>query len=456
MPPITTARLAATAVIALTLVSACTNSGSDEPTPSPDASQAQQVFATIDAFSSTNVDDLAAGALDGLTAIAPGGSLSPVSPTPSPSSSVSAETGERARIELQLQRLGQPFDAQTFDAVTVFALAASAAQTDDGTAVSAQIRAVTDHGTSCSTFGECAKLLANGEDINYDGVSGPLTFGSDGELQQVHGPRYQYDEKNRLPGFNAPGAPVAETDAASSGDSGSGSASPSTTSTTPSDDGQLKVAAIVPIGGTTNLAESTPPAVQLAVDHINSGGGVFGRPVVAVGPASTVPLTSTSIDGEVQSSLDAGADAVVVAAQSDESTQAVAALAAAAVPQAVTVATSDGVSGTGNSEFFRFVPDQALYAQLLAQSVQDAGASSLTVVANNEPDSKSLAKAVTKSFSDLGGEVVATHGDFLVAPDNQKQAASMARRIADLQPAAVLLVSEYGSADLAQQLMAGE
>src|SRR3954451_20944273 len=270
MPPITTARLAATAVIALTLVSACTNSGSDEPTPSPDASQAQQVFATIDAFSSTNVDDLAAGALDGLTAIAPGGSLSPVSPTPSPSSSVAAETGERTRIELQLQRLGEPFDAQTFDAVTVFALAASAAQTDDGTAVSAQIRAVTDHGTSCSTFGECAKLLANGEDINYDGVSGPLTFGSDGELQQVHGPRYQYDEKNRLPGFNAPGAPVAETDAASSGDPGSGSASPSTTSTTPSDDGQLKVAAIVPIGGTTNLAESTPPAVQLAVDHINS------------------------------------------------------------------------------------------------------------------------------------------------------------------------------------------
>jgi ABC-type branched-subunit amino acid transport system substrate-binding protein len=155
--------------------------------------------------------------------------------------------------------------------------------------------------------------------------------------------------------------------------------------------------------------------------------------------------------------VDAGADTAVIAADSEESTQAVSALAAAGVPQAVTVATSNDVSGSDNSEFFRFVPDQTLYAQLLAQSVHDAGAASLTVVSDNEPDSKSLAKAVTRSFNDLGGEVIATHGDFLVAgTDSQKQVASTARKIADSQPGAVLLVSQYGSADLAQQLMSAQ
>jgi ABC-type branched-subunit amino acid transport system substrate-binding protein len=122
----------------------------------------------------------------------------------------------------------------------------------------------------------------------------------------------------------------------------------------------------------------------------------------------------------------------------------------------VTVATSNDVSGSGDSQFFRFVPDQTLYSQLLAQSVHEAGAASLAVVADNEPDSKSLAKAVTKSFSDLGGEVVAPHGAFLVAGADKQQVASAVRKIADSQPGAVLLVSQYGSADLAEQLMSTE
>ena len=31
-------------------------------------------------------------------------------------------------------------------------------------------------GTKCTTFTACAKLIAAGKNINYDGLSGPVTF----------------------------------------------------------------------------------------------------------------------------------------------------------------------------------------------------------------------------------------------------------------------------------------
>ncbi|MEC7175366.1 MAG: ABC transporter substrate-binding protein, partial [Actinomycetota bacterium] len=68
------------------------------------------------------------------------------------------------------------YSGESYDAAIVIALAAIAAGDDDGVAVGAQINDVTRGGEKCTTFAGCAAILADGGDIDYDGVSGPLEF----------------------------------------------------------------------------------------------------------------------------------------------------------------------------------------------------------------------------------------------------------------------------------------
>lgn len=77
------------------------------------------------------------------------------------------------------------YSAESYDAVIIIALAALVAGSDDGVAIGAQINDVTRGGTKCTTFKECADLIAAGTDIDYDGVSGPLEFVDAGEPSQA-------------------------------------------------------------------------------------------------------------------------------------------------------------------------------------------------------------------------------------------------------------------------------
>jgi ABC-type branched-subunit amino acid transport system substrate-binding protein len=72
------------------------------------------------------------------------------------------------------------YGPQSYDAVMIIALAAIAAGDDSGEAVGAQIIEVTRGGTQCSTFEECAALLEDGEDIDYEGASGPTDMNDTG------------------------------------------------------------------------------------------------------------------------------------------------------------------------------------------------------------------------------------------------------------------------------------
>jgi ABC-type branched-subunit amino acid transport system substrate-binding protein len=72
------------------------------------------------------------------------------------------------------------YSTQSYDAAVIIALAAIAAGDDDGTAVGAEIINVTKEGTQCSTFEECKGLLEDGEDIDYQGQSGPTDMNDTG------------------------------------------------------------------------------------------------------------------------------------------------------------------------------------------------------------------------------------------------------------------------------------
>lgn len=73
------------------------------------------------------------------------------------------------------------YGPETYDAVIIMALAAERAGTDNPAEVARNINGVTRDGTACADFDECRDLIAGGEDIDYDGESGPQEFSQDGE-----------------------------------------------------------------------------------------------------------------------------------------------------------------------------------------------------------------------------------------------------------------------------------
>ncbi len=90
------------------------------------------------------------------------------------------------------------YSAQSYDAAVIIALAAELAGDDDGTAVGAEIINVTKEGTKCSSFEECKGLIADGEDIDNEGVSGPTDMNDTGSpatgtigIQLYKGTKYE-------------------------------------------------------------------------------------------------------------------------------------------------------------------------------------------------------------------------------------------------------------------------
>ncbi|MCK5890815.1 ABC transporter substrate-binding protein [Aeromicrobium sp.] len=88
------------------------------------------------------------------------------------------------------------YAGESYDATIVSALAAIAADSDAGDKIAEEIPGVTEGGTKCTTFAECAELLADGEDIDYDGVSGPIELGETGSPTAASIGIYQYGPDN--------------------------------------------------------------------------------------------------------------------------------------------------------------------------------------------------------------------------------------------------------------------
>ena len=88
------------------------------------------------------------------------------------------------------------YGPESYDATVLIALAAIAAGDDSGASIAANLVDVSREGTKCTTFEECAGLLEDGEDIDYDGVSGPVEFSDAGDPTQATIGIYQYGPDN--------------------------------------------------------------------------------------------------------------------------------------------------------------------------------------------------------------------------------------------------------------------
>lgn len=84
----------------------------------------------------------------------------------------------------EVKEARQTYDAQMFDAVVLYALAAAAAGSNKGTDIAAKLQDVSGAPGTKYTFeqlGDALKAAAAGEDIDYEGASGPIDFDENGD-----------------------------------------------------------------------------------------------------------------------------------------------------------------------------------------------------------------------------------------------------------------------------------
>jgi ABC-type branched-subunit amino acid transport system substrate-binding protein len=73
------------------------------------------------------------------------------------------------------------YGVETYDAIVITALAALAAESDDPTRIADEIVGVTRNGEGCTSFADCSELLAEGVNIDYEGLGGPYEFNNCGD-----------------------------------------------------------------------------------------------------------------------------------------------------------------------------------------------------------------------------------------------------------------------------------
>jgi branched-chain amino acid transport system substrate-binding protein len=129
-------------------------------------------------LSSQAYKDLPAGIMKGVKATLPG--------------VLASEDLKTRLLEVDPALTDFSYAPESYDAVVLIALAAEQGGATDGTTIRDNLQAVSAGGTKCYTFAECKALLADGEDIDYDGVSGPIEFDSFGDPSVATMGIYEY------------------------------------------------------------------------------------------------------------------------------------------------------------------------------------------------------------------------------------------------------------------------
>lgn len=89
------------------------------------------------------------------------------------------------------------YAGESYDAITLVALASEAAGSTDGKAIAEQMAAVSKDGEKCFDFAGCVTLLREGKDIDYNGYSGPIAFNEAGDPAEALIGIYTYDADNK-------------------------------------------------------------------------------------------------------------------------------------------------------------------------------------------------------------------------------------------------------------------
>jgi ABC-type branched-subunit amino acid transport system substrate-binding protein len=366
------ARNAAVAAAALLVLTACGGGGEDSGGGGDAAGETGGGERQVNVY---GTDGNMGNAL-GESFTAPG-SLAGMKGT-TPLTDLGSEFTDRLReIDPNLQDYN--YAGETYDAVIVTALAAQAAGTNDANVFKAFVNGMTVGGEACTDFAACLEIINNGGNVDYDGISGPLSFTDAGEPAEASFGILQFGEDNQLD-EDATDFVLAGDSANATSDEGPAYAAPGATGE------PLVIGTLLPLTG--NLAFLGPPEVagaRLAVNDINAAGGVLGQPVQLIegdsGDASTDTATQT-----VDRLLQGGVNAIIGAASSGVSLTVIDRITGSGVVQFSPANTSDQFTDyNDNGLYFRTAPPDVLQARALSDLIINDGNNTVGIMALNDP-----------------------------------------------------------------------
>jgi ABC-type branched-subunit amino acid transport system substrate-binding protein len=97
------------------------------------------------------------------------------------------------------------YGPESYDALILIALAAYAANSVEGTDIGAYLQQVSGgsgDGEKVTSFADAAALLAEGEQVDYDGASGPITLDENGDPTEATIGIYEYADDNTYERIN--------------------------------------------------------------------------------------------------------------------------------------------------------------------------------------------------------------------------------------------------------------
>lgn len=296
-------------------------------------------------------------------------------------------------LEVDPELVDFNYAAEGYDLTIVIALAVAKAN-DDGIAYASEIQGITRDGEKCTDFASCMAIIDAGGDPDFDGYSGPITLNGVGDpLEASYGVltmgadnRIDDEQTVYLP---AKAAEDADVDAVPVVGTRAG-------------DGVLRIGTLLPVTG--SLAFLGPPeiaGVNLAIQEINEGGGVLGKPVeLAEGDSGDTPEFANAT---VDRLLGENVDAIVGAAASGISLAVIDKIAGAGIVQFSPANTSDKLTTYEDKGlYFRVAPPDLLQGAAIAKLVADDGATNVAIIARNDAYGTGLAEVVQKTLEAAG------------------------------------------------------
>lgn len=436
-------RLVAVAGAAGLVLAACGGSDDSEGDDTASTSTGTPLYLVDGNIGNGPLGELEPGTLEGVKGTLPG-------------AEVSAEFRDSLNeVNPKLATIGYSYGPEAYDSTTIIALAAVAANSDVGVDMAKQIQEVTENGTKCTTFAECNDLLKQGEDIDYDGQSGPIELDSFGDPTAASIGIYQYDAENLVPGQNTDGEAldyIADTI-----DPTEGTPPAFTNKKNDGADGTLQIGGYLPLTG--SLASLGPPevaGVELAIQQINDAGGVLGQDVEWVPGDSSDSSNFDKGTQTIQSHINKGVDAIVGAASSSVTLNTVKLVSDAGILQVSPAATSPDLTTVKDGGLlWRVSPSDVLQGRVLANLMLQDGRSNVAIISLQDAYGEGLAKYTTIPFEEGGGTITTKSGDgeaIFYDPTAQSFTAEVTE-IKDQDPDAIVLIGFDESAKVVEELV---
>ena len=136
----------------------------------------------VDGNTSNYDKDFPKGTLEGVQATYPGAELK--------------DDFKARMLEINPKLKDFTYGPESYDATIMSALAAEAAKNDSGEAIASELIKISRDGEKCTTFADCVKLIKDGKDIDYDGVSGPVDLNKTGSPSKATIGIFEYSADN--------------------------------------------------------------------------------------------------------------------------------------------------------------------------------------------------------------------------------------------------------------------